>query len=80
MANGGNNYISQATYHGGAPLGPKPFRVGILGDVMQKSFSTWFKSACALTAAVVLFTMGSALAIGKVGEMAADWSGLKDLP
>jgi peroxiredoxin len=47
--------------------------------MMKKPMWARAKTAFALIAGVMLMTAGSALAIGKVGDMAADWSGLKDL-
>lgn len=46
---------------------------------MEKSFAAKARTMCVVFAGAVLLTVGSAMAIGKVGEMAADWSGLKDL-
>jgi peroxiredoxin len=46
---------------------------------MIKAIMAWAKTTSALMAGAVLICAGSALAIGKVGDMAADWSGLKDL-
>ncbi|GEM_PF-4242088 len=49
---------------------------------MNKPFSAWAKKSFttfAMLAASVLMTAGSAYAVGKVGDMAADWSGLKGL-